>query len=414
MYKPISVFIGLRYTQAKRRTQFISFVSLISLLGMILGVFALIVVMSVMNGFEAELRGRILALVPHGFLLGPDQHLQDWPEWRSRITAQEGVSGVAPLIAGNVMLSRPGMVRGARLTAVDPGLEASVSDIQSSIIAGSFNDLQTQRYGIVLGDILARNLGVSIGDQLNLVLPRVTITPLGIFPRQKNFRVVGLFSVGAQLDGDTVFINLVDGQKLFQMGTAVEGLRVELDDLFSATDTLPWLLTQMPAGSEAISWSETQGSLFKAVKMEKTMIALLLFIIVTIAAFNIISILTMMVGDKRSDIAVLRTMGASPSVILWVFVIQGTTVGLAGILVGMALGIPAAIYTAEIVGSLEQLLGGRVFDPQVYFISQIPSVFQWQDTIKVAVFGILLSVLATLYPAYRAAQVHPAEVLRYE
>ncbi len=414
MYQPLSVFIGLRYTRAKRRNQFISFVSLISLLGMILGVVALVVVLSVMNGFEAELRGRVLAVVPHGYLIGHDNKLSNWQPTAAELTQQPNVSGVAPYIDGNVMLSRPGMVRGAKLHAVDPDIENAVSAIGSSMKVGQFDELKAGQYNIILGDILARYLGVYPGDDISVVLPRVTVTPVGVFPRVKRFHVSGIFQVGAALDSNTVFIHLADGQKLFQYGDAVKGLRLQFDDVLMAGQHLPELLPLMPVGSKATDWSATQGSLFKAVKMEKTMVSLLLLIIVAIAAFNIVSILTMMVADKRADIAVLRTMGATPGAILSVFMIQGVTIGLLGIVVGIAIGVPVALNVGDIVAFFESLLGGEVFNPDVYFISRIPSVLEWGDVLLVASCGFILSVLATIYPSLRAAQVQPAEALRYE
>lgn len=414
MYQPLSVFIGLRYTRAKRRNQFISFVSLISLLGMILGVVALIVVLSVMNGFEAELRTRVLAVIPHGYIAGPDQRLADWRKSAEQLTQSARVIGVAPYIDGNVMLSRPGILRGAKLNAIDPEYEHSVSSIGSSMKQGQLADLRAGSYNIIIGEILARYLGVYPGDEISIVLPRVTVTPVGVFPRVKRFTVTGVFQVGAELDSNTVFIHLVDGQKLFQYGHAVKGLRVQFDDLMNAGSYLPGLITAMPEGSKATSWSETQGSLFKAVKMEKTMVSLLLLIIVAIAAFNIVSILTMMVADKRSDIAVLRTMGASPRTILFVFMIQGVVVGLLGIATGLAIGVPVALNVGDVVAWLESLLGSQVFNPDVYFISRIPSVLKWSDVLLVASSGFGLSLLATIYPSLRASKVQPAEALSYE
>lgn len=414
MFKPLSLFIGLRYTRAKRRNQYISFVSLVSLLGMVLGVFALVVVLSVMNGFEAELRGRILSVVPHGYLDGPDGRLPDWQQWSARVEQSPSVKAVAPYIDGNAMLNRPGMARGVELVAIDPVLEAQVSTVSGQMLAGSLEDLEPGAYGMVIGNILARTMGLSPGDSITVLLPKVTVTPVGVFPRAKRFTVVGVFSVGAQLDGSTVFIHLRDGQKLFQLDQAVTGLRIELHDLFDASRVLPELAGKLPAGTRAKLWSETQGSLFRAVKMEKTMISLLLLIIVAIAAFNIVSILTMMVADKRSDIAVLRTMGASPNTIMAVFMVQGITVGLVGISVGIALGIPVALNVGEIVAWVESQFGGQVFNPQVYFISRIPSLLKWDDVLLIAGCGFILSVLATLYPARRAASIEPAEVLRYE
>ncbi|MFT5578694.1 MAG: lipoprotein-releasing system permease protein [Paraglaciecola psychrophila] len=414
MYRPLSLFIGLRYTRAKRRNQFISFVSLISLLGMVLGVIALVVVLSVMNGFEGELRNRILAVVPHGFIDGPDQRLSQWRGLRTQLEADSQVLASAPYIDSNVMLSRPGIVRGVQLHAIEPLLESKVSSVHQHMISGQLSDLSAGANHIVLGEILARIMGVYVGDEITVILPRVMVSLAGLHPRQKRYRVSGIFQVGADLDSNTAFIHLADGQKLFQLGDSVEGLRLQFQDLFSAADELQRLLPTLPAGLQARDWAQTQGSLFQAVKMEKTMVSLLLMVIVTIAAFNIVSILTMMVADKRADIAVLRTMGASQRSVIAVFMIQGISVGLAGIVLGIVIGVPIALQVGDIVYWLENALGGKVFNPNVYFISRIPSLLETADLVLIASSGFVLSALATIYPALRAAKIQPAEALRYE
>lgn len=414
MYKPLALFIGLRYTRAKRRNQFISFVSLISLLGMILGVFALIVVLSVMNGFESELRGRILSVIPHGYINSNQAMLKDWPAWQKDIEKHPHVIAAAPYIDGNVMLNRPGMIRNAKLTAIDPILEARVSSIASHIVSGDFSQLEAGKYRVVVGDLLARYLGVRVGDKISIMLPKVTVTPVGVYPRVKRFTVVAIFSVGAQLDSDSVFIHLNDGQKLFQYGQGVKGIRVQFDDVFAANEYLDSIAKNLSEDAQSKSWQQSQGSLFQAMKMEKTMITLLLLVIVAIAAFNIISILTMMVADKRSDIAVLRTMGLTPAQVRNIFMIQGMTVGLSGIFIGLAFGIPVAIYIGDIASWVESLFNVAVFNPDVYFISKIPSLLKWSDITVIAICGFILSGLATIYPAVRAANIQPAEALRYE
>lgn len=414
MFRPLAFFIGWRYTRSRRRDHFISFISLISLLGMILGVAALIVVMSVMNGFEGELRGRILALIPHGFVDAPDGVMHDWRRRADEIGKQPGFVAAAPYIGGSAMLSRRGQVRGVQLWAIDVDYEQRVSDIGRHVVDGDYQALSQQPFGIVLGDYLAGNLGVSVGDSVDVILPKVTVTPMGVFPRQKRFTVVAVFRSASQLDTTTAFIRLADGQRLYQLGDGASGLRVAVDDLFQAQTLLArWNAQQ---GNQFIvrDWSRTQGSLFSAVKMEKTMVALLLLIIVAIAAFNIVSILTMMVNDKRADIAVLRTMGTRPGTVMRIFVVQGAVIGLGGILVGAAIGVPAAIYAGDIVAFFEALLHAQVFDPQVYFITRIPSILVPADVVKVCLLAWGLSFLAALYPAWRAAQIQPAEALRYE
>ena len=413
MFHPMALFIGLRYTRSRRDNQFISFVSLISLLGMILGVVALVVVMSVMNGLQIELRDRILSLVPHAYATGPEQRLADWQGWQQQLAQQPQVIAAAPFIESTVMLSRPGVMRGAKLQAIDPLAEQQVSTLHQTMIRGSTEQLQAGQYHIILGAILARNLAVDVGDKLSVLLPRVNVTPLGIFPRVKQFHVSGIFQVGADLDNTTVFIHLSDGQKLFQYGDKVQGLRLQFDDLLLAERYAQQLTPLLPPKATIVPWMQTQGSLFGAVALEKNMTSMLLLIIVLIAAFNIVSILTMMVADKHADIAVLRTMGASPKTIMRIFIVQGLMVGTAGIFIGLAIGIPLALNISEIITWLESLAGQQVFNPDVYFISRIPSIVKWQDIALIAGSGFVLSLLATLYPSRRASRVQPAEALSY-
>ncbi|MFT5575258.1 MAG: lipoprotein-releasing system permease protein [Bermanella sp.] len=404
--------IGLRYFISRRRDRFLSLVSWISLLGMAVGVISLIVVMSVMNGFEAELRGRVLSLVPHGFIDGPERRMDDWESVASRVSANPSVVGVSPYVGSAAMLMRGDRLRGIQLYAIDPVREEKVSSIHRQIVEG--RNLEQAKYQIVLGDILARHLQVSVGDSVNLVLPTVTVTPLGVFPREKVFEVIGLFKAGADIDGNTAFIHLGDGQRLLRLGSAVNGLRVEFDDLFAAPQLLKVLASALPEGSQTLSWAETQGSLFQAVKMEKRMIRLLLFFIVVIAAFNIISILTMAVSQRRAAIAVLRTMGATPAAIVTIFICYGLLTALLGVGLGALIGVPLATHITEIIAILESLLGAKVFNPDVYFISRIPSVFLWSDFFWIVGAALTLSLLATLYPAWQASRIQPAEALRYE
>lgn len=419
IFQPLAVFIGWRYTRSRRRDHFISFISLLSLLGMILGVAALIVVMSVMNGFEAELRGRILALVPHGFIDAPDGRLQDWQALADSIDhaapgAATGLVAAAPYIGGSAMLSARGTVRGVQLWAIDQAREQGVSSIGRHVVMGKLDRLGETPFGIVIGDILARHLGVGIGDSIDAILPKVTVTPMGVFPRQKRFTVVAIFRSGSQLDSSSAFIDLRDGQRLYQLGDSVTGLRVAAQDLFAAGPLLRRWNAQHGDAFVVRDWSQTQGSLFQAVKMEKAMVALLLLVIVAIAAFNIVSILTMMVNDKRADIAVLRTMGAAPSSVMAVFMVQGAAIGLAGVLTGAAIGVPLALHAGDIAAFFERLVGMQIFDPRVYFVSRIPSVVVPLDVLGVCALAWLLSLVAALYPAWRAAHVEPAEALRYE
>ena len=417
MYRPVEIFVGLRYLRSRRRNHFLSFISWFSLLGLVLGVAALITVTSVMNGFEGELKGRVLRFLPHGFVEAPGrQGIVEWSELRQNLIMQPGIEGAAPFIRGHALLSRAGDVFGVQLSAVDPLHQRSVSDVDDYMLAGRMADLEPGEYGIVLGSIVARRLRVGLQDKVTVVLPRVSVTPVGIFPRMRRFTVVGVFEVGAQLDASEVFVHLRDGQRLFALGEAVQGMQVQVDNIFQAGSILDGQRGEgeLLADYEVSDWSHMQGGLFQAVKMEKIMVSLMLFIIVAVAAFNIVSILTMMVMDKRGDIAVLRTMGASALQVMLLFLVQGLTIGLLGVFIGMLLGIPLALNIGDIVAWLEQVVGFRVFDPTVYFITAMPSELQLRDVFWTLGGSLLLTLLATVYPAWRAAQIQPAEVLRYE
>ncbi|WP_374962582.1 lipoprotein-releasing ABC transporter permease subunit [Spongiibacter tropicus] len=415
MAASLPLFIGLRYfRRAAGDDRFLSLMSWFSLLGMLIGVVSLIVVTAVMNGFEHELQKRVLSVLPHAYIEGPEQKLEDWSQWRGQILGQEGLQAAAPYVGGKAMFSSGGRIQGAALYGIDPALEKGVSAVSENMLAGRYLGEEGGHYEIVLGDILARQLGLNIGDSLQVILPKVTVTPFGLFPRERAFTVVGVFSVGAQLDGTTAFIHLADAQKLYQLGDAVQGLRLQFDDMLRSAQGAATLLDRFPEGSQAIDWSVSQGSLFQAVKMEKLMVRLLLMFIVVIAAFNIVSILSMAVSSRRGAIAVLRTMGATPGTIMAIFVIYGLATGLSGVLGGLLIGLPLALYVGDVVAWFEQLSGLYVFDPQVYFISRIPSLLRLSDVLWVCGFGIGLSLLATLYPGRQAARVQPAEALRYE
>ncbi|MDB3855983.1 lipoprotein-releasing ABC transporter permease subunit [Halieaceae bacterium] len=409
----LPLFIGLRYSFGKSRNGFISLVSIVSVLGMGLGVASLIVVLSVMNGFSAELRDRILGAVPHGFIQMADGTMRDWPLHRDRVLAEPGIIAATPYIQTNGLLKNEYSSRGVQITAIDPELEKSVSAVSTVMISGSYEALSKQKFGVVLGSILAQSLGVSSGDKVTLLVPRLRITPAGVSPRSKRFTVVGIYELGAQLDGRQAFISLSSGQALMAMGDDVEGLRLAVDDLYKAPEILSAIAGQAKGIYRYRDWSETQGSLFQAVKMEKRLVALLLFSVVIVAAFNIVSTLTMAVAEKRGDIAVLRTMGASKLTIALIFLLQGLFLSVLGIVLGLCLGVFVALNVTEIISSLELLLGFQVFDPNIYFISAIPSELRAEDVIITAFAGLLLSLLAAFYPAYRASRVAPAEVLRY-
>jgi lipoprotein-releasing system permease protein len=406
-------FIGLRYSFSRKRNRFTSVIALVSMLGMVLGVASLITVLSVMNGFAGELRGRILSLVPHAYVESP-RGIVDWQALGQRLAQQPGVEAYSPFISDKVILASGRTLRGAVLTAIDPAREAAVSQIPQAMARGQLSSLDEAGFNVVLGATLARVLGVGVGDEIEVTVPRLTITPLGAFPRSKRLHVTGTFEVGAPPDAHQAYVGLATGQKLLGPRHAVDGLQLRTEDLFRAPEIVAGLRDSLPGEYRLRDWSQTQGSLFQAVKMEKVLVSLLLLSVVAVAAFNIVSTLVMSVAEKRRDIAVLRTMGARAGGIMAIFVAHGLGLATVGISGGAVLGILLAYNISSITLFLENLLGVKLFDPAVYFISELPSQLLASDVLMVVLASLALSLLATLYPAWRAARVAPAEVLRYE
>lgn len=413
MLKNIPLYIGLRYTRAKRRNQFISFISAFSLVGMALGVMALIIVMSVMNGFDREMKERILSVIPHGYI-DEAPALKDWQALAARVEQHPEVVASAPYIASSAMVSYAGGFEAIELQGVLPEAEARVSIVNQRMLVGDMTALQPGEYGIVMGRLLASRLMLTPGDKVRVTSPEINMTPMGAFTRSRSFTLVGVFEVKAQVDSTLALIHLSDAQKFLRQ-PGVQGLHVKTTDLYSAGRVMTELRQQLGEQTFQVKdWSQTQGSLFQAVKMEKIVIGSLLMIIIAVAAFNIVSSLVLMVADKRSDIAVLRTMGVSARQVMAIFIVQGSAVGLIGTLIGAVLGCMVALSLTPIMGFFESLLGLAVFDPEVYFITQLPSLLLWQDVAFICSVALVLSFIATLYPAYRAAQIEPAEALRYE
>ena len=407
-------FIGVRYSFSRRRNRFTSVIATVSMLGMVLGVASLIVVLAVMNGFAGELRGRILSLVPHGYIEFSAGGSVPWRDVLHEIERNESVIAVSPYITEKVILANGRALHGGVLTAIEPELETQVSQIASAMTFGSLEDLNQQGFNVILGATLARILGVTRGDHVDVTVPRLTVTPLGVFPRTKRLRVVGLFEIGAQPDAMQAYVSLPTGQKLLGDQGMVDGLQLRTRDLFAAPQILRGLGQQLDDSYTVKDWSQTQGSLFRAVKLEKVMVSLLLLSVVAVAAFNIVSTLVMSVAEKRRDIAVLRTMGARARGIMVIFLAHGLVLASLGISVGAAVGILLASNIAALTAGIERALGIKLFDPSVYFISELPADLQWGDVAMVVMVSLLLSLLATLYPAWRAARIAPAEVLRYE
>ncbi|MFK0088394.1 lipoprotein-releasing ABC transporter permease subunit [Pseudomonas sp. NPDC090755] len=416
MFRPLFVFIGTRYTRAKRRNHFVSFISLTSMIGLALGVVVMIVVLSVMNGFDHEMRTRVLGMVPHA-TLETGQPINDWPALATQVKQNPRVVAVAPFTQMQGLLTHEGKVQKVLLNGVDPAQERQVSIIDNFIREGKLDDLAPGEFGIMIGDKAATKLGVGIGDKLTFVAPEVTVTPAGMFPRMKRFTVVGIFHVGAgEIDGYLGLTNLSDLSRLHRWkADQVQGLRLKFDDLFQAPRTA-WDIAQKLGDQEfyARDWTRTHGNLYQAIRMEKAMIGLLLLLIVAVAAFNIISTLVMVVNDKKGDIAILRTLGSTPGQIMAIFMVQGTVIGVVGTLIGAVVGILAALNVSAAIAGLETLIGHKFLNADVYFIDYLPSRIMAEDVWMVCGAALVLSFLATLYPAWRAARTQPAEALRYE
>ncbi|MFT6122084.1 MAG: lipoprotein-releasing system permease protein [Oleiphilaceae bacterium] len=413
MLKLYPAKIGLRYTSAKRKNHFISFISLTSMVGLIIGVALLITVLSVMNGFDRELQQRILGMVPHA-VIKPYAEMTDWKVLEEQVMKNSEVLAAAPFINAQGMITRNGSVNGVQLNGILPEEETDVSIISKHMVRGELSDLKAGEFGIIIGEILARQLRVAIGDKVTVVLPEASLTPAGVFPRLKRFTVKGVFRVGADLDASLTLIHMNDAAKMLRMTDAVHGLRLRMHDLFDAPRVASQIAINLDESFFSIDWTRTHGNLFQAIRMEKTMIGLLLMVIVAVAAFNIISTLVMVVTDKKADIAILRTMGATPGAIMGIFIVQGAYIGIVGTVVGTAIGVLLSLNISELIHGLETLLKTQFLDPGVYFISDLPSQLILDDVMIISGSALVMSLLATLYPAWRASKVQPAEALRYE
>jgi lipoprotein-releasing system permease protein len=413
--QPYELFIGLRYTRAKRRNHFISFISLISMLGMGLGVMALIVVLSVMNGFQKDIRDRMLGASPHMEVVADGGRLNDWQPILDTIAHNPQILAAAPYVSGQGMLSFGQSVQGVMVRGIDPARETAITELSNKIKVGKLISLRSTEFGIVLGSDLARALGVRMGEKVMLIAPQGSITPAGMMPRLKQFRVVGIFEIGmAPYDNSLALININDAQKLFQMGDAVTGISAKLHDIDKAPGVAAELQNQLPAGLYANDWTHQNSNYFKAVQMEKRMMFIILSLIVAVAAFNIVSTLVMAVTDKQADIAILRTLGASPRSIMKIFIVQGVVIGLIGTLAGSIGGVLLALNLNVVVPFIEQLFGVHFLSKDVYYISELPSELRYHEVFLVSGLSFLISLIATLYPSYRASKTQPAEALRYE
>ena len=415
MFKPLILYIGLRYTRAKRRTQFISFITLTSVLGIALGVTALITVLSVMNGFESELRERILGMTSHTTISGPYGVLDDWQGLKQKTQQFNHVEAAAPFINGQVMINADRQVSGTVLQGILPELEPNVSQVAANMKIGALQDLVSGEFNIVLGMELANHLGVSVGDKVTIITPQVNSTPAGILPRLKRFNVVGMFHVGMyEYDRNMALIHIDDAAKLFRIEPAVSGLRLKLDDLFNAPRITQNLADILGDNYRVSDWTKAHSNFFRAVQTEKRVMFIILMLIVAVAAFNIVSTLVMVVTDKRGDIAILKTQGLSNGSVMGIFIVLGGIIGLIGTAIGTVGGIVLALNVETIVPAIEKAFGMQFLAADVYYINQVPSKLIWMDVYWIAAMAMLLSLLATLYPAWQASRINPAEVLRYE
>ena len=410
------LFIGLRYTRAKRRNHFISFISLISLLGITLGMTALITVMSVMNGFQKEVRSRILGVASHIQISGFSGPLTDWQRVAQEALRHSQVEAAAPYVSAQGMVSFNNAVSGVAVRGILPEMEDHVADLGRMMIDGKLEDLVPGRFGIVIGRELARALGAFTGDKIVLISPQGQVTPAGILPRLKQFTIIGIFEAGHfEYDSGLVLINLADAQKLYHMEKdEVSGVRLKLLDLFLAPQVAQELVPMISVDVHISDWTRQHANYFRAIQIEKRMLSLILALIIAVAAFNIVSTLVMAVTDKQPDIAILRTLGASPRSIMKIFIVQGTIIGIVGTALGVIGGVLLAYNIEAVVAVIERVFRVQFLSREVYYISEIPSDPQLADIVTVAVVSFVLTLLATLYPSYRASKVNPAEALRYE
>lgn len=415
MRNPYELFAGLRYTRAKRRNHFISFISGASMIGIAIGVTALITVLSVMNGFERELRTRILGMASHATISAYRGALQNWPEVAKSASGHEAIAGVAPYIEGEGMLRVAQDLSGTLLRGVLPGEEVKVSEIGQHMTSGTLESLEAGAYNIVVGWELAQALGVQPGSKLDLMIPTASITPAGVLPRFRRFTVSGVFRVGMyEFDRGLVLIHLADAQTLYRMGQGVTGVRLKLHDLFRAPAVARELASTLDGTFYVNDWTRSHANFFKAVATEKMVMFIILSLIVGVAAFNIVSTLVMVVQDKQADIAILRTLGARPRAIMAIFMVQGSIIGVIGTLLGIAGGVTLALNVEALMPLLQAATGQQFLDPSVYYISDLPSELKTSDVVRIGALSLALGLLSTLYPAWRASRVQPAEALRYE
>ena len=415
MKRSLSIFVGLRYVRAKRRNHFISFITFISMLGFALGVAALITVLSVMNGFERELRTQILGMASHATIRPLNGALSDWELPAATAAEHPGVVGVAPFVQGQAMLNHAGAVRGVAIHGVLPPREPQVSEIGAYLVEGNLEDLREGQYGMLLGRGLARALHASVGSKVAVIAPQATASPAGILPRMRRFTVIGIFEVNHyQYDTGVAVVHLGDAARLFRLAPGVSGLRIKVEDIQEAPRLSREIATSLQGAYWVSDWTRHHRNFFRALETERMVMFVILSLIVAVAAFNIVSTLIMVVTDKQSDIAVLRTLGATPRTVMRIFMVQGTVIGVVGTLVGVLGGIVLAANVETIVPAIERFFETKFLSEEVYYIAEVPSELRRENVLLIALVAGVMSVVATLYPAWRASRVQPAEALRHE
>ncbi len=415
MSPPLELFIGLRYTRAKRRNHFISFISMTSMAGIVLGVWALITVMSIMNGFHKELRDRILFVVSHVTVSDYGGLLGDWRGASAHIARHPQVRAQAPYILGQGMLTNRSAATGALIRGIAPAAEREVSEVLDHIVEGDPASLRPGGFGIILGVALARSLGVAVGDKVTLVAPKGRVTPAGLLPRLKRFTVVGLFRIDMyEYDNGIALIHIEDAARVFGVAGKVSGLRLKLADVERAPSVRRQLDEQLGGVYRIRDWTMEHANFFRALEIEKRVVFIVLLLIIAVAAFNIVSTLVMIVTDKQPDVAILRTLGLSPAGVMKIFVVQGTVIGVVGTVLGGVLGVITALNVDTLIPALERLFNTELFPMDVYVISNFPAEMRWSDVSRILLVALAMSFLATLYPAWKASGVEPAEALRYE
>lgn len=415
MFHPLPIFVGLRYVRTRRRGFFVSFISWVSMLGVGLGVAALITIISVMNGFEGELRGRLVALTAHATVLGPPGLMRDWQSVARRVREVPGTTGAAPFADVQAMIGRAGRLQPAVLHGLDPALESQVSTVEQHLVEGQLAELVPGSRRMIIGRVLAWQLGAEVGDQITVMVPGHDMISSGGRPVLQTFEVSGVFEVGLQdHDASLALVALADAADLAGNGTTPSGLRLRFTDVMAAPRISAQVGAALGPGFEVRDWSREHAAYFRAIRIEKTMMSLILMLVVAVAAFNIVAALVMVVNEKRSDIAIMRTLGLAPAGVVGVFFTQGLVIGAIGTVLGTLLGIVVAMNVGEIVPVLERLFRFHVMDPTVYYITEIPSEPRAAQIVAIAIVAFALTVLATIYPALRGAATQPAEALRYE